>query len=302
MRKRRRPTKKTSWLKKILWGAIILLIALVLAVGTLFILHRSNITANTNVKEVKQETADTPIYILIAGVDRQTPAAADSVSLLCINWEKEKVFLITMPANTAMNPKDENGRVFLADTYRNGGVEELKSQVENLFHIFVPYYVVIDEDAVIKWIDKRGPIGLYVEKDMFHEDEEGLDINLAKGYSDLNGVDSLAYLRYKENVRGDLARVQRQQRFMKMYLHNFQKQYAWLNALYVYRSWDMVTSNIDAYDAMKIAYHLTRIPPQRIAFYILPGTEDSVEGKRFWEVDPIGAQNIIGEMLRDDLK
>lgn len=255
---------------------------------------------NTDVaKSVKQENSDTPIYFLLLGIDSNTPANADSIQLVGINWEKENAFIISLPPSLMINNKGKIGVYPLSDTYQSGGIEEVKSHVENIFHIFIPYYIVINELNASNWINTRGKVGMYVEEDMYHEKDAASDINLARGYADLDGNKVVEYLRYQKESQSLLERVQRQQRFMKVYLKEFHRQYALMNAVFVYQNWHLVESNITATDAGKIAYKLTNIPTDKIKFLILPGKEIRQFESRYWEPDPIGAQNVIGAMLHD---
>ncbi len=297
-RKRRKNYSSCLFVIIVLFAVVIIFL---IAFGLFFGIGKFDNDSRNDTKKLTQETADTPIYILFLGLDKQEPAAADTIVLLSVNKEKEKLFVVSLPSNTGIVGKNGKDLTLLCDYYRTGGLPEIKNKVENLFHIFIPYYITINSTQFIDWIDERGYVGLYVEKDMYYQDKDYDDINLQQGYMDLNGKAALGYLRYKDSFYGDLERTQRQQRFMKQYVYDFQQQYAWINFLYTYKLWGLTTSNIDSTDAAQMAYAITNFPEEKISFYILPGETIEDENGIYWRADPIGAQNIIGIMLQDNL-
>lgn len=126
-------------------------------------------------------------------------------------------------------------------------------------------------------------------------------IRLAQGYQELDGNQAIAYLRYRDSIADELGRVQRQQRFLKAYLSQLQKQYSWVNYMYTYFGWDHFTSNISAGDGAKLVYELTKIPPENVAFYIVPGESQTAGEVHYWQIDPIGSQTLIGKTLTTNM-
>ena len=106
----------------------------------------------------------------------------------------------------------------LNQMYADGGIELTKAVVEDVFHISIPYYVVVDETAFRKTSDVLGDQQFYVEKNMEHIDAEtgNKDIDLRRGYQNLDSDKALAYLRYADEHNDNFSRVQRQERFLKL--------------------------------------------------------------------------------------
>ena len=166
---------------------------------------------------VNQEALDKPIYVLMAGRDANNPSQADSLYLVSINLDQKLVDIIGIPANTKIDNRDKTGANKINSFYSTGGMDLTKAVVEDIFHISIPYYVVVDQEAFKHTVDVIGTQSFYVESAMNHTDaESGLeDINLKKGYQDLDGNKALQYVRYTDDPQDNFSRVERQERFMK---------------------------------------------------------------------------------------
>ena len=227
---KRRRKKRRGWLSRLKW--IVMLLCFLLLIGTVYWFVQQK-THDNGTKELVQGTADTPIYILATGIDQSEPQTADTIMLIAVNFQKQTAAAISLLPN--MGSPTEDGHVpLLKDSYRVGGIVALKEQVERSFQIFIPYYVVVDESHFASWLDTRGPVSLYVEKNMEYDDGMTTPIRLAQGYQELDGNQAIAYLRYRDSIADELGRVQRQQRFLKAYLSQLQKQYSWVNYMYTY--------------------------------------------------------------------
>lgn len=296
MRQKRRAPKRRNWLKIFL--LLIAFLGLLVLAGWWYASHRTE----AGQKAVRQDTSDTPIYILVVGADNQTPAEADTIVLAAINQKKEQAGVISLLPNTLTEKKEKENLDTLRLAYRMGGMALLKTKVESLFHIFIPYYVQFDQANFVSWVDNKGLLGLYVEQDMYHETDGRPDINFKQGYAELNGQEAYAYLRYRQGNDGELQRVQRQQRFIKTLAKKWQHHYRLLNAVFVYRSWSKVQSNINAWDAAQLTYFLSGLPADKWTYFISPGEIKIQNNLAFWDPDPIGMQNIIGVIMKDDGK
>ncbi|MCI5836871.1 MAG: LCP family protein [Veillonellaceae bacterium] len=284
LRRRRRKARRFRW-----WA--LLLLAVLLGAAGLFWWEFSP-QSGADTKEVVQETSDTPIYILLIGSDDGAPAEADTLALLAYNPEKERAAVISVLPNTALQPTE--GEAYpIRSLLAQGGIPRVKEGVETLFHIYIPYYVRLQPANLAAFLDRRGAVPLYVEETMYHEDAGYTTINLAQGYRELTGKEAVSYLRYRGTPADDLGRVQRQQRFMKIYAAQMRHHYGWVNRLYTYFLWGYTESNISPYDAGRLASGLTALPEDNWEYYIVPGEQTG----ELWEPNPIGIQTIIGQTI-----
>lgn len=250
---------------------------------------------------VNQEALDKPIYVLMAGRDANNPSQADSLYLVSINLDQKLVDIIGIPANTKIDNRDKTGANKINSFYSTGGMDLTKAVVEDIFHISIPYYVVVDQEAFKHTVDVIGTQSFYVESAMNHTDaESGLeDINLKKGYQDLDGNKALQYVRYTDDPQDNFSRVERQERFMKTLLASLQGSMTLTNAWDTWRVWSHFESNISTWDAVKLLYKITHMEATNIHFYILPGHKDTLNGEKYWVVDPSEAQRLVGIMTGD---
>lgn len=141
-----------------------------------------------------------------------------------------------------------------------------------MFHISIPYYVVVNQTAFKKTNDVLGNQQIYVEQPMEHIDAEGnIDIDLRRGYQTLDSNNALAYLRYSDPKHDTFTRVQRQERFLKLWVEQEHNAFFLTNAWHIWRIWDHYDSNISTLDAIKLVYNASKINKEEIHFYILPG-------------------------------
>ena len=256
--------------------------------------NRIDAVQNGSSDSFTQVSPDIPLYVLLVGVDDKTPHQANFVALAAVNKEKKHIDFIMLPDNTKIVGRQEKGNQRLADIYSEGGLKLTQAVVEDIFHIPIPYYVVLTQDSFKKLINDNNGISIYVERDMYHEDQQGTtDIDLQQGYQHLDGEKALGYMRYVDQD-GQLPRVQRQERFVKLFYTAMEKHFGVTNMFRMYRYWKNVDSNISAKEIAGLAYTFKDTPVSDITFYILPGEYSKIKGQRYWSYDPINVQKILG--------
>lgn len=313
-RRRRRHQKKSSvhWPKLIL--VCIILLGLLSGIGwgiyTVVSYAYHSITgtspaSNVNVDDsakpdintvaVEQKGLDKPLYILVVGTDTNNPSQADSLFLMSINLDQKTMDIIGIPSNSKIENRDQTDVSMINEMYAKGGIELTKAVVEDMFHISIPYYVVINEQAFKKTNDVLGDQQIYVEQHMEHTDADGLkDIDLRRGYQTLNSDNALSYLRYSDPKQDTFTRVQRQERFLKLWVEQEHNAFFLTNAWHIWRVWNHYESNITTLDAVKLMYNIGKISKENIHFYILPGEKEVKEDYTYWHVNPTEAQRLVG--------
>jgi LCP family protein required for cell wall assembly len=102
-------------------------------------------------------------------------------------------------------------RINTAYTY--GGVEQATAVVENLTGISVDRYAIVDFGGFEEAIDALGGVTLEVEEPI-RLGIEGRRVYIPAGRQELDGLEALAYARYRGTACGDLGRIKRQQRLI----------------------------------------------------------------------------------------
>ncbi len=238
------------------------------------------------------EEGGKPTYYLFIGSET-AGSEADSLLLTAINEKKKELTFISLPPNTEISKHDAES-MLLKQTFADGGAEETKSSVENLLHIRIDKYAVIRYDDFEALMDKAGRLDMYVEKSMDHTDADGnIDIHLRQGYQSMDAAGALSYLRYVDQENGELGRIQRQERFLKMLLYKLQNHMALYNWAMAKRAWCASETDISSSEAASLAYGLTDFPKENCRFVIIPGEMHKSEKTSRWVVNPVEAQKAL---------
>lgn len=270
---------------------VCLLMAIAVIVAAVLLLGKG-ISA---IKTHTTAAADTPpVYTLLIGSDPAYGSQADVVILAARNEGKKELTLLSLPSNTRVTPKDDKKNILLRDTYAEGSAEEVKSAVENLLHIRIQNYAVINTENFLSYSKKLGHVDFFVEKDMAHSDGEGNpDISLREGYQTLSGEEALGYLRYVDKENGEIGRVQRQERLLKAFIEKGKTRWPvyawWLGREY----WTAQETDITPSDAASLLYHLRDYTPDNIHFLILPGETEKIDRVDTWMVNPVEVQKAV---------
>lgn len=245
-----------------------------------------------------QTSADKPLYVLLIGTDGENPQQANFVGVAAINKDKKHIDIIMLPDDTKIEGRKEKGIQELQDVYTEGGISLVRAVVEDIFHIPLPYYAAFTPESFAKMVDMNGGVPLYVEKNMYHADAAGeTDINIFQGYQTLDGKEATGYMRYLDG-NGYVSRTQRQERFIKNFYEDRQKDFGLSNAFFMYRLWHNVDSNIPAKDMAELAFDFRNVTADNINFYILPGEMaqggKNSDNKYYWTYDSVEVQKVIG--------
>lgn len=317
-RRRRRRRERQMKKSKVQWGRLVIAVVLALSVicgigwglysGVSYVYHRitntdtaatieeSSEPKHTDTVSVEQKALDKPVYVLIVGKDKNNPSQADSLFLMSINMNTSTMDIIGIPSNSKIESRDQKSVSMLNQMYADGGIELTKAVVEDVFHISIPYYVVVDETAFRKTSDVLGDQQFYVEKNMEHVDDEtgNKDIDLRRGYQNLDSDKALAYLRYADEHNDNFSRVQRQERFLKLWVEREQNRFFLTRAWHIWRLWSHYESNISTWDAIKLMRSISQTEKDHIHFYILPGEKEKIDNIVYWHVNPTEAQRLVG--------
>ncbi|MGE5381736.1 MAG: LCP family protein [Methylocystaceae bacterium] len=153
------------------------------------------------------------INVLLLGIDArpgETKARSDTMILASIDTTNKKVGLISIPRDTRIKNGDHYQKINAFNFI--GGPELAKQKVEELVGVPVNYYVLTNFSGFKEIIDILGGVTIDVDKRMYKPSE---DIDLQPGVQRLNGTQALAYCRFRTDALGDIARIQRQQNFIK---------------------------------------------------------------------------------------
>ena len=249
----------------------------------------------------KVDTGNSPIsYYLLIGTDKEAGNEADAVILTVWNSKDKGVTFISIPPNTKLARQEKKNQL-IRTTFSEGGAEETKSAVENLLHLRIDKYAVLDYSNFRNYVDKIGGVDMYVEKGMDHQNREGeTDIQIRQGYQSLDGENALGYVRYIDKKNGEIDRIQRQERFLKTMIHEMQDHAALYNWFFFHHSWTAEETNITNGEAASLAYTLSLYPEDSFTFSILPGETQNISKVDTWVINPVEVQKTIAQTIGSD--
>ncbi|MUG98333.1 LytR family transcriptional regulator [Scytonema sp. UIC 10036] len=141
---------------------------------------------------------------------------SDVMLLVRLNPEEKKIVILSVPRDTRVSLEGHGVVKINAANVVGGPALSAKTISELLGGVEIDRYIRINVLGVNKLIDALGGVTVDVPYDMkYRDDSQHLYINLKKGKQHLDGDKTLQMLRYRNDGRGDIGRVERQQIVMR---------------------------------------------------------------------------------------
>lgn len=299
------------------WGRIIgALIVLIAIVGVAVWGIRSAVSSVSQPSTTSQEshtlpvvTNTTPIdmssiktsYMLVVGVDKSQPQQADALYVVAFNLDAKTMQIIGIPSNSKIINRHNDTPQRINDIYAQGGIELTKAVVEDMFHIVIPYYAVVDQDSFHSMMNIFGTPSLYVEQSMVHRDAASgeVDINIHQGYQDLTDDTAFGYMRFINHEGDTLARTMHQERLLKSMWERERNHVSLGTAFRVWRQWSHISTNVSTWDGVRFVTKVIEFPKDKVRWYILPGSPETIDHVDYWNVEPVELQQLVGITVGD---
>jgi hypothetical protein len=167
-------------------------------------------------------------------------------------------------------------------------------------------YVVVNYQGFVKLIDLFGGVTVTIDKPLKYDDsKQNLHIDLPAGTQHLNGQQALDYVRYRDELSGDLGRIARQQAFIKTLAQQIKKPQSLTEVRDLVRTIaQYIQTNLSLADLYQLADRLQTVNPDQISMKQIPGhTELIDEGGKIGKVsyfisDPVETQALISEFFK----
>ena len=242
------------------------------------------------------------LNILILGVDQREneSARADTIVMAFLDLEEKEINLLSIPRDTrvAIPGKDTTRKINYAHTV--GGAKLTAETVEHFLGVPVHYYIETNFDGFGSIIDTLGGVTLNVEQRMYKPEE---NIDLQPGMQKLNGYDALAYVRWRDDGRGDIGRIERQQKFF----HAITDQ-----ALRFSTIWKipelLAEVNKQVKTDMKLAKMITLansfrdIASVKLEAIMVPGVPEDINGGSYWIVNGKAVEAVLDKIYEKQAK
>lgn len=173
----------------------------------------------------------TKFNILLLGIDerRNDKGRSNVTCLMTIDSDARSATLLWVPRDSRVDiPGYEWNKIGHAYSY--GGPELARKTVSELLGVPIQYYLAVNMAGFPKIIDAAGGVDLLVDKRMYYYDpydegevnNDGL-IDLKAGAQHLNGNQASQYVRFRHDEKGDIGRIERQQRFIHAFVSQLVK-------------------------------------------------------------------------------
>nr|WP_263012872.1 LCP family protein [Ancylothrix sp. D3o] len=223
--------------RSVFWGFGLLVTAAMsatlgatLALMTPLSLPISDFSGKPSLREIWQKNFQyritRPVNVLIMGIDRlnETPlnresifeGNSDTLLLLGINPSNKTVNMLSIPRDTQVEIPGIGIDKINDANVKGGPALAARVLSSNLNDIAIDRYVRISTGAFRELVDLLGGVDVFVPYPMQYVDEtQKLKIDLPQGWQTLNGDQAEQFARFRNDNKGDIGRVQRQQALFK---------------------------------------------------------------------------------------
>ena len=314
-----KPKKKSGILKKIF---IFLLIVLIAIVG--FIVYKVQANGGglqgllLTVVGHDQETVEEldPIQVLMMGVSTDNGGKlTDTIMVASYDPKTQSASLLSIPRDTFVGKSESTASAYdkINALYQKSPERTLEA-VNSITGLDIKYYVVIDNQALIKLVDLIGGVEFEVPIDMDYDDKtQDLHIHLDKGLQTIDGEKAEQLLRFRHNNNGtsypseygdnDIGRMKTQRNFIiatikqTLQPENVLKIKGIIDIAYEY-----VETNLDLSVIKDYVPYAVNINPDNIKSASLPGAPKSMgpSNLSFYKLDEKATKELLEELYGSD--
>ena len=158
------------------------------------------------------------LNVLVLGVDRRPSDAegstshSDTMMLVRVSPQTGRIKLLSVPRDLLVEVKS-GVQDRMNTAYLYGGTQRATAVMENLTGITIDRYAIVDFGGFEDVIDALGGVTLEVGEPI-RVGIDGRRVYIPPGRQELDGLEALAYARYRGTACGDLDRIKRQQRLV----------------------------------------------------------------------------------------
>ncbi|MGH8866462.1 MAG: LCP family protein [Actinomycetes bacterium] len=241
---------------------------------------------------------------------------SDTMILAHVSKQQDKVTMVSLPRDslveipgheTSTGDRVEPGMDKLNASYSFGGPQLTIRTVQNATGIAIDHYVEVNFAGFIGVVDALGTVDVCVPTAV-SDPKSGLE--LSAGHHDLDGEQSLRYVRARSiDVRGDLGRIERQQKFIGAMMREALSAGTLLNPLRLKNFLDATLRTVrtdpdlERSDIIDMATRLRGLDPERVQFLTVPIANPDYRGitelGSTVKWDDAAAKDLFGR-IRDD--
>jgi len=230
------------------------------------------------------------LNILVVGIDKASsingpprpgPWRADVIILIQVDPGHEQVNLISIPRDTRTNIPG-HGTEKIAHAHAYGAMPLTVNTVEELLGIRVDHYMSLDYATFARMVDILGGIEIDVPKEAFTN-----HMHFMPGKQLMNGQQAYEYIHSRDEPQADIARIDRQQLFLRTLLETVREQAGGLDLAQMYLEYRKSSEiTLSVKDVLKLAMFARDLKADSLQMQTLPGKPEYIDGISYWIADP----------------
>ena len=179
--------------------------------------------------------------------------------------------------------------------FATGGPELTVKTLENLTDLPINNYVVVHFDGVEDIVNALGGVTLEVEQPI-NVGIEGRRVFIPAGTQTLNGIEALAYVRFRDTPTADIGRIGRQQGFLQELAKEATSPAKLPRLPATARAvWRNIDTNMNPLEATRFAIRMRLTGGTEAEIY--PGTPQYIGGISYWVPDLKAGEQVIEETI-----
>lgn len=241
--------------------------------------------------------SDGILTVLLLGCDMregEDVGRSDTIMLAFVDLQGGGINLLSIPRDTRVELAEGRGVTKINHAFAYGRVPLVRKTIENFLNVEIDRYVTVDFQGFADIIDALGGIDYNVEQRMLNEWE---NIDLQPGQQHLNGSQALSYVRWREPVKADIGRVERQQAFLGAVLDQVMS----VGTIFrLPRLIGTINDSIQTDFSLKELTSLIEIYQQFVSVdfnsAMVPGDGVYINGISYWQYDLAKTQELVASM------
>ena len=253
------------------------------------------------IPRITEEEEREPVVVLLYGIDagewvndtfRPGPGRADTIVLIKADLAAEEFSLLSIPRDTMVEIPGRSGFDKINHAYAYEGPELLVKTVESFTGVAVDHYIGFNYLAFKDVVDILGGVTFEVDADIASRQED-----FEAGEQVLDGDQAFALVRFRSEPLGDIARVMRQQRFMRAVAREAEEQALDQLLLLAIAAWKNIETDVSLNEAAIWGGLLLELEEEEITKEIVPGWFYNPNGISYWRPDPEETGAVIEKLF-----
>ena len=228
---------------------------------------------------------------VLLGSDARAGEAARSDTIVVV---KAGGGMLAVPRDTLVEIPGV-GEDTINAAFTTGGPELAVETLENLTGLPIGDFVVVNFGGVRGIVDAMGGITLTVDEPI-RVGIEGRSVSIPAGTRELDGLEALAYVRYRGGPTADIGRIGRQQEFLRQLVRQAASPANILRLPATARAvWANVETNMNPLEATRFAVR-TRLSGIGEA-ELYPGYPQYIGGISYWVPDRDAGERVVSQTI-----